>query len=89
MSKKKKVPRTRPAAETLAMNLQTLMEARGYTQRDIEALTKPFGKIAQKTVSNILTKRHAIYLEHLDPLSDLFGLTPSELISEDFKLKRA
>jgi transcriptional regulator with XRE-family HTH domain len=76
------------ALDNLSNNLRTLMTARGYTQLALAAASKDYGGISQKTISNIITRARGIYLEQLDVLADTFGITPSQLIAEDFEIVR-
>jgi antitoxin component HigA of HigAB toxin-antitoxin module len=88
MTTRKRPPRKRPTRETLAINLQGLMTARGYNQDDVAERSEPYGRISQKTVSNILNQRHSVYLEQIDTLADTFGILPSDLISESLEIRK-
>jgi transcriptional regulator with XRE-family HTH domain len=67
----------RPATrETLARNLQMLMEVRGWTQT---SLAQKSG-VSQRQISNILNAKTGCSVEHADALAKAFGLHGWHLI---------
>jgi transcriptional regulator with XRE-family HTH domain len=77
-----------PALGNLSRNLRTLMEAKGFKQLELAKYSKEFGGISQKTISNILNQTRGVYLEQLDVLAAVFGITPAQLIADDFEIVR-
>lgn len=62
--------------ETLARNLQFLMDLHGYT----EAVVAKRADVSQKSVNNLLHQRHPPNLEVVDKVAGAFGLNLWQII---------
>ena len=71
--------------KVLAINLDRLMRERQLKQPDLAKLTKRFGGITQKTISNYLDQSHDSEsnptLSKVDTLACTLGLTAHELLN--------
>jgi transcriptional regulator with XRE-family HTH domain len=67
--------------EILAANLEALMAKNSLEQKPLSLKSGRFGKVSQKTISNILSRNHYASLKTIEALADIFGVTPAEIIS--------
>lgn len=71
------MPPKRPdTSETLARNLNFLMEHHGYSERDVEKLSG----VSAKTINNMRNGKHKATIENTHSVAAVFGLDGWQMI---------
>lgn len=71
------MPTKRPdTSETLARNLNFLMEHHGYSERDVEKLSG----VSAKTINNMRNGKHKATIENTHSVAAVFGLDGWQMI---------
>lgn len=71
------VPKTRPrTTETLARNLNFLMEKYDYSEKEMERRSK----VSAKTINNMRNAKHTATIENTEKVAAVFGLSGWQLI---------
>lgn len=69
-------PRRPHTSETLARNLNFLMDKHGYSEKEMERSSKVSGK----TINNMRNAKHKATIENTDKVASVFGLHGWQLI---------
>jgi transcriptional regulator with XRE-family HTH domain len=71
------VSKSRPhTTETLARNLNFLMEKYGYSEKEMERRSK----VSAKTINNMRNAKHTATIENTEKVAAVFGLSGWQLI---------